>query len=573
MSQEDSLLPPRADLLANSMDITTLLPVLVGPSHSPTATLKRRASATLEDAEPSSSRKRMKEDTGAANEGQPDSGELVNGHLLAEELEQELQCGCCAGLVYRPVLVAPCQHFFCGSCIVLWIKNGGANCPACRGISTSVTPSRVLQLMADILVRHAPSKARSANERMQADEIYKAGTNLRIPIPRAPSPEPSIPQLNANYVQPCPHCAPDNQWGWRCPQPITDPEVDPDNAWHQDDSTPPGHGYCGNCENILALNAPTTSKCDFCQVSFCGISVPSRCVAAPLANQHLHMLSDIGDMIQCGDIYDVFDGNAVEVDILLDYMTANNLTPRHIYREVLGMILSSPQGFQPLIDEEIFMDVHRVAGGPEPEAGAIRNRICRICATEVLLWGLRQWWMLERKKGRLDESVTSRLDCSEGRACPRQKDHVHAKEFNHIILPRELPQLNAGSALQNHPQPQAGPSQVPDVPRELSAVTHTDIYQPEAGPSSAIRNQMPNAIETDLLEDDLMNDDSMDFDFDLPQGNGFPAVSRDLIAGHPEVVSGMKDIALDGPDKEYHLPGHAGGIPVPSSQEIVDAML
>lgn len=46
------------------------------------------------------------------------------------------------------------------------------------------------------------------------------------------------------------------------------------------------------------------------------------------------MLSDIGDMIQCGDIYEVFDGNAVEVDILLDYMTANNISPRHIYREV-----------------------------------------------------------------------------------------------------------------------------------------------------------------------------------------------------------------------------------------------
>ena len=39
-------------------------------------------------------------------------------------------------------------------------------------------------------------------------------------------------------------------------------------------------------------------------------------------------------MIQCQDIYDVFDGNAVEVDILIDYMTAQNLTPRQIYREV-----------------------------------------------------------------------------------------------------------------------------------------------------------------------------------------------------------------------------------------------
>ena len=62
--------------------------------------------------------------------------------------------------------------------------------------------------------------------------------------------------------------------------------------------------------------------------------MPGRCVAAPLLTQHLHMLSDIGDMIQCADIYEVFDGNAVEVDILIDYMTAQSLSPRHIYREV-----------------------------------------------------------------------------------------------------------------------------------------------------------------------------------------------------------------------------------------------
>jgi hypothetical protein len=61
---------------------------------------------------------------------------------LADQLAQELQCGCCSELVYRPVLVSPCQHFFCGrwalptvyalslanllgmyiSCCVLWIR-------------------------------------------------------------------------------------------------------------------------------------------------------------------------------------------------------------------------------------------------------------------------------------------------------------------------------------------------------------------------------------------------------------------------------------------------------------------
>ena len=39
--------------------------------------------------------------------------------------------------------------------------------------------------MADVLVRAAPSKARTVNERMQADEIYKAGA-LRVILDALP---------------------------------------------------------------------------------------------------------------------------------------------------------------------------------------------------------------------------------------------------------------------------------------------------------------------------------------------------------------------------------------------------
>ncbi len=38
----------------------------------------------------------------------------VDGEALAEDLGQELECGCCAGLIYKPVVINPCEHFFCG---------------------------------------------------------------------------------------------------------------------------------------------------------------------------------------------------------------------------------------------------------------------------------------------------------------------------------------------------------------------------------------------------------------------------------------------------------------------------
>ncbi|KAI0771264.1 hypothetical protein BD413DRAFT_552367 [Trametes elegans] len=405
----------------------------IGPPEvgtSATAPLKRSASQAFEDVfEDEASRKRPKEDIGnSTGKSEDDDEKTVDGGALADNLEEELQCGCCSAIVYRPVVVSPCQHFFCGSCVTLWIRNGGTSCPACRAISTSVSFSRPIQTVVDTLLRHAPGKARSVSERMQADAIYQPGVPLRIPSPRQASPEPNVPPTGSVHVRPCPHCLPGNQWGWRCPQPIVDPDADPAHAWLIEDGNPPGHGVCGNCENVLALQAPHTTKCDFCQVSFCGIGVPQRCIAQPLAHQHPHGFADLSDLIQCGEMYDCFDGNTVEVDIMLDYLSAQGLSPKHIYREIVGHLQRQPRQFAPLIELELFMDLHPVPGGVDPNPNAPRNRICRMCAAEVLLYGLRDWWIRERKKGFLEEHVMARPDCPEGSQCPRQKDHAHAKE-------------------------------------------------------------------------------------------------------------------------------------------------
>lgn len=89
-------------------------------SSSTDGTLKRRASPSFEDVQEESSRKRLKDDyqdmpVGGSN-GAGEAATNIDGGELVNELEQELQCACCSALVYRPVIVAPCQHFFCGRC-------------------------------------------------------------------------------------------------------------------------------------------------------------------------------------------------------------------------------------------------------------------------------------------------------------------------------------------------------------------------------------------------------------------------------------------------------------------------
>ena len=81
--------------------------------------LKRSASSSWgEGSGDSPTRKRLKD--GHVGRGEstdsPASGptDIVDRRALIDDLAQELECGCCAALVYNPVTIIPCQHSFCG---------------------------------------------------------------------------------------------------------------------------------------------------------------------------------------------------------------------------------------------------------------------------------------------------------------------------------------------------------------------------------------------------------------------------------------------------------------------------
>ncbi|KAF4617933.1 hypothetical protein D9613_006028 [Agrocybe pediades] len=414
------------------------------PSSSSSGSLKRRASSSF-DCSDQSSHKKLKEDpevneiTDSTSIRTTDGEGSTSGNTavaaFADDIADELQCGCCSEIVYRPVLVMPCQHFFCGSCVVLWVRNGGTVCPACRGISTVAIPFRALQPLVDAVLRNAPTKTRALREREQADEVYKGGLSIRIPPPKEASPPPDV-NRSAEFVHPCPHCPPNNPYDWRCPAPIPDPVTDLEHAWHVDDGIPPGHGNCGNCENLLALRAPTTTKCDLCCVSFCGIGIQDRCSALPILAQHPHNLTTHADLILSAEVYDCFEGNTVEAEIMLEYLSTQGIAPRQIYREIVNYVQKQPRGLAMLVELELFSDFHiGTSGAAEPvDIDTPRSKACRMCAAEIFLWGLKEWWVRERKKGFLEERYANRKDCPQGEQCTKQKhDLGHAKEFNHVF--------------------------------------------------------------------------------------------------------------------------------------------
>ena len=57
-------------------------------------------------------------------------------------------------------------------------------------------------------------------------------------------------------------------------------------------------------------------------------------MAVSLSAQYPHGMLEIEDLIQSQDVYECFEQNAYEVEVLLDYLKNLRLTPTHIYREV-----------------------------------------------------------------------------------------------------------------------------------------------------------------------------------------------------------------------------------------------
>lgn len=88
-------------------------PLTEGGSSDPVPTrslLKRRVSSPSFE---TLSRKRIKDDNTLADDA-ANHFNSVSFESFLDELSEQLYCGCCSDLVYKPVLVMPCQHFFCG---------------------------------------------------------------------------------------------------------------------------------------------------------------------------------------------------------------------------------------------------------------------------------------------------------------------------------------------------------------------------------------------------------------------------------------------------------------------------
>lgn len=58
-----------------------------------------------------------------------------------------------------------------------------------------------------------------------------------------------------------------------------------------------------------------------------------RCSAQPLRSQYPQGFSDISDLLEASEVYDVFNGNGQEVEYLFDHLLREGMNMRAIYFE------------------------------------------------------------------------------------------------------------------------------------------------------------------------------------------------------------------------------------------------
>lgn len=99
---------------------------------------------------------------------------------ILSSMEAQLTCAICTDILYQPVQLHDCEHYFCGWCAREWLRHH-LTCPACRMTPTRAGPSRIIDNMLEAFLEEHADLAPS--EQRRADHAsYTPGEDLLGPL-------------------------------------------------------------------------------------------------------------------------------------------------------------------------------------------------------------------------------------------------------------------------------------------------------------------------------------------------------------------------------------------------------
>ncbi|KAL0479112.1 hypothetical protein AKO1_007976 [Acrasis kona] len=301
-----------------------------------------------------------------------------------DELNKELTCPVCADLFYKPLSVLPCLHNFCSPCLSDWDENNDT-CPTCRIRYDDIRKNHNLNNLVEAYLKTKPSLNKSQEIIQQLESRIKL------------TDEELLQRNNRRNNQ---HSDEDEE----------------DNDEDQDDDD--DEITCNFCSQVMTEN---DLRCDICsQVGLCTGCGPRRLTE----HQTVVVIPTEHPILR----------NRYEREIILSFMSHNNVTPQELYNECIRELMD-PNAAVP---QSYVNNHHLTTVRSNPDL-----TVCKHCIDTRIFPELVYQYRARIPNERLPATVTARPNCWYGRECNTMVHNTrHAQNFNHVCENVRTRQIN-----------------------------------------------------------------------------------------------------------------------------------
>ena len=305
-----------------------------------------------------------------------------------DAVEENLQCGICQDILYKPVSLQPCLHAFCGACFCEWAKRND-KCPQCRNSVRVVARNHAIGNIVDAYLAKHPDKVRDAEELARLDTEDTIGAAPRAMRKRD----------REEGMEMFAYAAHDDDDG------------EEDDGGDDSDDDGGGHPFGAHGGMAAMMHAAVMQmrqQMPLASCPGCARQVPASQLTS-LSARRPHTLPFRAL------------SNPFERGVLLDYLQTKGLAVADLVNDELLRRVGTNE----------FHLIASQAGPPlDPQAG-----VCASCFDRAFVDLLYQYRRAIPRE-ELPASVTARGDCWYGHGCRTQTHNaLHAQRLNHICEP------------------------------------------------------------------------------------------------------------------------------------------
>jgi E3 ubiquitin-protein ligase CHFR len=332
-------------------------------------------------------------------------GDATSKEDSKDEIKNELICGICSDVFYKPVSMIPCLHTFCGACYSQWMEQDD-RCPQCREQVRKVKKAHMIANIVEAYLKKNPELQRSKEElsdmdskNIFTDEVLRSSSKSSSSDSYEfhddyNSEDDEVSIVDVIRSQRCPECNVPGADGFQCAA----------NQFHVN---------CSACMKLMPLRSDLPDErsqvCGICQNYFCDLYTGSGC-----SNRQTGALTKFEEHKGINFIpFDCLNSNSYERQILLEYMESKGLSAQGVFNQCCEKLRNGEITFS----------------NPSRSTSTICCNLCALKLFNEVLYPYRA----SIPQSELPSRARGRDNCWYGRECRTQTHNAeHARKLNHI---------------------------------------------------------------------------------------------------------------------------------------------